>query len=251
MHKILFTIIIALLALPFALAQIPWEVSDQRCHNKVLDQFELCERYANETRCDALGEILEVDTACDTAHCTCLPRVNKAFCGNNQREGIEVCDGTGDDKCAEYGQRVNMTLVCNPKTCGCSINEKLPADYNPVAIETLANSTQKITVCGDKKVERDEDCDPPNTLCTTYRKEAGVCTQKCKCLPPDMLDKEDEITAPFNVSTTNETNTTLTNTSELLTPPESENNTTQELSEEPPEQGFFARFISWLAGLFS
>ena len=118
-------LLIALLILPSVLAQIPPEISDQRCGNKVLDQFKLCERGVNETKCDELSEILKVDTACDTTHCTCLPRVNQAFCGNNKREGVEVCDGSGEDKCAEFGQKINLTLVCSPTTCGCSIKDKI------------------------------------------------------------------------------------------------------------------------------
>jgi len=256
MHVRTLAIILVILAIPTALAQLPWEITDQRCKNQVLDQFELCEKNTTSDRCAKLGALLKVATACDTAHCTCVPRVNKAFCGNNNREGIEVCDGTGPDLCPDYGALINLSLVCDPKTCGCKLNQSLPMDYNPVTLEALSNASERTAVCGDKKVEREEDCDPPNTLCTTYRKEAGVCTDKCKCIPPDLLDKEDELTA--SVASQNKTDTlaapvsnTSINTSGILSS-EPENETVETIEEEnEPESGFFTWLLSWLAKLFS
>ena len=241
---LLVTLLVSI-ALPEAIAQIPWEISDQRCGNKVLDQFELCEKNVSESHCPTLGTLLKVATACDYAHCTCVPRVNKAFCGNNKREGVEVCDGTGPDKCPEYGALINLSLVCNPKTCGCKLNESIPEDYNPLVIETLTNNSQKTAVCGDRKVERGEDCDPPNTLCTTNTREPGVCSKTCSCLLPDLLDSESRETPNTSNTTINNSPTTEFSTNENIT------NTTSEQTEPAPERGFFARILTWIAQLFS
>ncbi len=228
-------ILMALLLLPAVYAQLDWSITNYRCGNGKIDEFELCEKGIAEGFCDELATLLEIDTVCDTQHCTCLPRVNKAFCENNIREGVELCDGSADDKCPAYGALINISLTCNKKTCGCNINQTVPADYNPVVVEGFVNKSQTASVCGDKKVERDEDCDPPNTLCTTSTQDPGVCTEKCKCVEPGMLGVEEE---PENV--TAEVNVTEANITE---------NVTEEPEEEKP--GFFSRLWAWFAGLFS
>ncbi len=247
MKKVL--ILVALLLLPVAYAQLDWVITDFRCGNGVIDEFELCEKgVENSTFCDALGTVLEIDTACDTAHCTCLPRVNKAFCGNNIREGVEVCDGLGEDKCAEFGVLINMSLSCNPKTCGCTINETIPKDYNPEAVQDLVSKASTPSDCGNKKVEGDEDCDPPNTLCTIAG-NAGVCTEKCKCISPDMLGVEEPVVEKkenvTQVNVTPEVNLSDENVSVNITA--SEVNVTKT----PEEPGFFGRLWAWIAGLFN
>ncbi|VVB81759.1 Uncharacterised protein [uncultured archaeon] len=248
-------ILVALLLIPVAYAQLDWGITDFRCGNKILNEFELCEKGVNVSFCDALGTILKIDTACDTDHCTCLPRVNKAYCGNNIREGVEVCDGTGDDKCPEFGAAINLSLTCNPKTCGCNINETVPAEYNPAVLDQYANLSQSASVCGDKKVERDEDCDPPNTLCIRATKETGICNDECKCVPPELLGVEEKpvenATLPADNATGNvASNVTQNVTTENVTAPEnvSENVTAPKSTEEP---GFFARLWAWFTALFS
>lgn len=235
MKKIVFLLV--LLLVPVVYAQLDWTISGLRCGNKILDRFELCDDDVEETRCDSLGDILKIDTACDTEHCTCLPRINKAFCGNNIREGVEVCDGSGEDKCAEFGVLINISLSCNPSTCGCSINESLPADYNPRTVEELLNQSQTASVCGDKKIERDEDCDPPNTLCT-IRDSPGICTEKCKCVLPEMLGVEEPEVKEENV-------TVEGNVTENVTISE---NVTAPVVKEP---GFFGKIWAWIVSLFS
>lgn len=243
MKKIVF--LVALLVIPVVCAQLDWTITGLRCGNKILDQFELCEDDVEETKCDHLGTILKIDTACDTEHCTCLPRVNKAFCGNNIREGVELCDGSAEDKCAEFGALINISLVCNPKTCGCTINETLPADYSPGTVEELLNQSQSASVCGDKKVERDEDCDPPNTLCTV-RGDPGVCNDKCKCVLPEMLGVEEPVeeTVESNVS---ENVTAEVVSDEVLPEVVPENVTAPEVK----EPGFFGKIWAWIVSLFS
>ncbi len=233
-----------LFSLPVVYAQLDWAVTDLRCGNDVLDQLELCEKGVEEGFCDELADLLKIDTACDTAHCTCLPRVNKVYCGNNIREGVEVCDGSGEDLCPEYGRLINMSLTCNKSTCGCSLNGTVPSDYNPIVVEQLINASQTPSVCGDKKVERDEDCDPPNTLCTTNKNEPGVCTEKCRCVEPELLGVEETPEIAQNI-TQNVTENVTVNVSEVEVV---ENVTEVEEAEEP---GFFGRLWAWIVGLFS
>lgn len=242
-------ILAALLLLPVAYAQLDWAITDFRCGNGVLDQFELCEKdVKNVTFCDALGTILEIDTACDETHCTCLPRVNKAFCGNNIREGVELCDGTGDDKCDEFGNATNLTLTCNPKTCGCTINQTIPKDYNPETVQDLVNKASTPSTCGNKKVEGNEDCDPPNTLCTTAT-GPGICTEKCDCVSPEMIGVEPKVEEK-----TVEKNVTENVTAEEINVSEEVKNVTApevNVTKTPEEPGFFGRLWAWIVGLFS
>lgn len=235
--------LILIFALPSVYAQLDWSITDQRCGNGVLDKYELCEEGVNFSRCDLLAEKLDIAMNCHWQHCTCVPRVNPVYCGNGRRDFFEMCDkGDLEDKCGELGAIMNLSLVCNQKTCGCSINQTLDTDYNPAVVEDLVAKSQTPSVCGDKKVERNEDCDPPNTLCTTILKEAGVCTDKCKCLTPEELAKQEETTKPteqINVSEpANETEPAV----------EPANETEETDNETKP--GFFSRIFSWFANLF-
>ncbi len=240
-----YILIVLLVLLPAVYAQLDWSITDLRCGNGVLDDFELCEEDLEEGFCDELATILEIDTVCDTQHCTCLPRVNRAYCGNDKREGVEVCDGTGPDMCPEYGNLTGLKLKCNPKTCGCSLDEDIPVDYSPEVVEDYVNATQISSVCGDKKVERNEDCDPPNTLCTAAGGDAGVCTEKCKCVLPGELDKKEE---PAETPVVKEPETKVSE-NVSVSPAE---NATEEVSEPVEEKkGFFGSIWAWFVGLFS
>lgn len=233
-----------LLTLPFVYAQFDWAITDLRCGDGNIDQFELCEKGVEDVNyCEDLGKILKVASVCDTAHCTCLPRVNKAFCGNNIREGIEVCDGDGEDFCAELGNATGLNLSCNKSTCGCDILGDIPNDYNPLTVDTLENLSSAPSSCGNKKVERDEDCDPPNTLCTTSNLDAGVCTDKCKCVEPSALD-ESEVKEEVKEET-NQTELVEENLTEDIPA----NDSVEVVEEKKP--GFFGRFWAWIKALFS
>lgn len=246
MKKVMFLAILLLLV-PAVYAQLDWSITDLRCGNDKLDEFELCEEGLGNGYCEDLGRILKVASVCDTQHCTCLPRVNKAFCGNNIREGIELCDGDGEDFCAEFGNATGMNLTCNPDTCGCDVVEAVPADYNPVVIDELKNQSQKTAVCGDKKVERDEECDPPNTLCTIGFDESGICTDECKCVPPELFGEEPEeepdeepvVVESNGMEERNESGN------------ESMNESVPEIPEEEAEPGFFGKLWAWIVSLFS
>lgn len=247
-------ILVALLLIPMVHAQLDWSITDFRCGNGKLDQFELCEAGVEESYCDELADLLGLDNACDTEHCTCLPRIMKSFCDNNIREGVELCDGTAEDLCPEFGKILNVSLTCNKKTCGCDINQTVPQDYDPGVVEGLINASQTASSCGDKKVERDEDCDPPNTLCTTSTQDPGICTEKCKCVLPSMLgvDEPEETPEPENITAENVTGNVTDNVTVENVTFEVEN-VTEEVDEEEEEKkpGFFSRMWAWIAGLFS
>ncbi|MBS3148721.1 hypothetical protein J4219_07590 [Candidatus Woesearchaeota archaeon] len=240
-------VLVALLLLvPSVVAQLDWTITDLRCGNGKLDTFELCDKglEENETFCDDLGVLLKIDPVCDVQHCTCLPRVNKAYCGNDIREGVELCDGNAEDFCEAYGNITGLNLSCNKDTCGCKISDDLPSDYNPQVVEALENASGKASVCGDKRVERNEECDPPNTLCTTSLKKPGVCTSKCECLEPELLGLEEESDEKNESVEEVEANAT----SEVVNESDSESETP---AEEPEEPGFFSRVWAWIKSLFS
>ncbi len=236
--------LLALLLVPTVYAQLDWSITDLRCGNGKMDQFELCEKdLENESICEKLGENLTIAMACFDKHCTCVPKVNPVYCGNKRRDFIEMCDaGDPDDRCPMLGQLMgNLTLKCNPKTCGCDIAD-IPVDYSPNVVEQFKNATQKTSSCGNKKVERNEDCDPPNTLCTTSTKDPGVCSKNCECLSPDQLGEEEN----KEEATPSAPKGTAENLTEDATPTETPK--TEAQKEEP---GFFSRLWDWLAGLFN
>lgn len=236
-------VILLILLIPSVVAQLDWAVTDLRCGNGVLDKYELCEKELEESRCDLLAEKLGIDMGCYDQHCTCVPRINPVYCGNNRRDFNEMCDGTdADDKCGVLGEVMgNISLKCNPKTCGCDFVETIGKDYNPVYIEQLTNASQTASSCGDKKVERNEECDPPNTLCVTNKNEPGVCTEKCECVEPEMIGVEEKETVPNETINATETNVSV------------EEKTTENATVEPTETkpGFFGRIWAWIKGLFS
>jgi len=263
-------IVLFLLLVVPVLAQFDWAVTDMRCGDGRLDKFELCEKGVDDNFCDELGELLKIDTNCDTQHCTCLPRINMAFCGNGNREGVELCDG--EDFCPEFANITGVELKCNPTTCGCDIVETIPKDYNPVVVEDLENLSETPSVCGNKKVERDEECDPPNTLCTAISNDAGICTDKCRCVLPDDLDKPEidvsessevevnetamnESGAEVNESEIklNESEEALNESETMINDAESAVNETiniEESVEDTESPGFFSRIWNWFMGLF-
>jgi len=241
--SIVFGLFLVLLSI-VAYAQLDWMVTDLKCGNGQLDQFELCEEDVEETRCEILGEMLKVATACDTDHCTCLPRVIKTFCGNDIREGIEMCDGNAtEDFCPEFGKKLNLTLECNTK-CGCDIIDVVPDDYDPEYLKHLDNESQKEAVCGDKSIDGGEQCDPPGTLCTTNLDEPGECSDTCVC---EILEKKNETVVKNNETVKVETNKTVE------VPEKKDEIKVHQLEpeEEEDEPGFFTKIWKWIVSLFS
>jgi len=244
-------VLLLLILIPAVYAQLSWDVTDLRCGDGKLDEFELCEKNVDKNWCDELADLLEIDTACDQAHCTCAPRVNRAFCGNDKREGVEVCDGAGDNFCEEYGNLIGLKLSCNPDTCGCKIDDAVPADYNPLIVDELEQQANARAVCGDKEIGRGEDCDPPNTLCTKGTGEAGVCTEFCECLTAE------ELVALETENSETERNESAENQigaleNETVVQDEQLDLLEEETEEKEIEQkGFLARLWEWIILVFA
>jgi hypothetical protein len=236
--SIVFGLFLVLLS-TLAYAQLNWMVTDLKCGNGELDQFELCEEDIEETRCDIIEEVLQVATACDTDHCTCLSRVIQRFCGNDIREGMELCDGNStEDYCSDLGKRMNLTLACNTK-CGCDIIDVVPEDYDPEYLKHLEDQSQKESVCGDKSIDGSEQCDPSGTLCITNLDEPGECSDKCMC---ELLEKKNETVVKNDTTVKNET-----------VPEKKDEIKVHQLEpeEEEAEAGFFTKIWGWIVGLFS
>jgi hypothetical protein len=136
-------------------------------------------------------------------------------------------------------------LTCNKDTGGCDINQTIPSDYNPVVVETLENASQTPSDCGNKKVEGDEDCDPPNTLCTTSTQDTGICNDKCKCVEPSVLGKE-EVVEEEEEEVVEEVAEEEPEEEEEVT-----ENVTAEPEKEEKEPGFFGKIWAWIVSLFS
>ncbi len=216
--------------------QLDWDITELKCGNGKLDAFELSEEGVNETWCDEYGVLLDnIYSQGDFVHCTCFPRIIESFCGNDIREGAELCDGTGLDKCGEFGDIIGKPLKCNTATCGCIFEETIPDTYNPDYIEKLEEMTKEESECGNKKIEGIEQCDPPESLCTTNVDDPGICTSDCKC----------EITEVTGKEVANEKETKENETEEK----QEEEIVELEVKEETP--GFFKGILLWFIGLFS
>lgn len=242
-----YTILILFILLAVsATAQLDWSVTDLRCGDGVLDKYEMCEKGVAENRCEHIEEMLGIDTACYTQHCTCLPIVNTAFCGNDKREGVELCDGTAEDFCPELGEKMNLTLKCNTK-CGCDIVEEVPDDYNPEYIQQLEQKGEEKPTCGDKKVEGAEQCDPPGVLCTTNLDEAGKCSENCTCVKIETDNKANETKANQT-----EANKTVEKEENQTTGAKTNETTKEDKTEKKEEkEGFFSKFWKWFVSIFS
>ncbi|MBD3210258.1 hypothetical protein GF318_02650 [Candidatus Micrarchaeota archaeon] len=79
----------------------------------------------------------------------------EAFCGNNEREGYEECDGTDDSACSE-------DQYCN-QYCQCT---EIPAS------------------CGDGKVDAGEECESDSQC----NEDAGEVCYNCQCIAPPSVD---------------------------------------------------------------
>jgi hypothetical protein len=119
---------------------------------------------ANGEECDGID-----DAACgangscnppgDANECQCAV----AVCGNNVREGAEVCDGSDDDACPGL---CLADCTCN-SVCGNGTKEGAeecdgPADAScgGVAGRCLVNCTCPLVVCGNGFKDPNEECDP-------------------------------------------------------------------------------------------
>ncbi len=103
------------------------------------------------------------------------------------------------------------------------------ADYKTGVCVTAAGSsycTRDSTevapdVCGDKKIKKPEECDPPDSICVDEDGWPGICSKTCTCMPykkPKIVEAANQtenittgtaanetINATINVTITNET----------------------------------------------
>jgi len=242
-----------------ATAQLDWSTTDLRCGDGVLDPYEMCEEGVAENRCTYLEEWMKIDTACYTDHCTCLPLVNTGFCGNDRRDGVEMCDGSGEDLCDDLGEKMNLTLTCNTK-CGCDIADPIPQDYNPDFIKKLENQTYEAE-CGNIQIEGAEQCDPAGVLCTTSLGEPGECAADCTCTPIEgnqttnarnATAEETNTTDSTNTSRNDSVTDTATDATDAANVTETEQSA-ENATGKPAKQelGFFGKLWNWLVSIFS
>ncbi len=235
MKRGIITAIIFVLLCSIAFAQINKDTTTIRCGDGVLDDFEMCEKgIKGIDKCDGLVEILNVDVDCRTEVCACLPFVNSGFCGNDRREGVEMCDGAGEDLCSTFGDEIGVNLTCDID-CYCKIVGGVPASYYPGYNET-EEEPEGMAVCGDKELQLKEECDPPNSLCTLEDNSVGVCAEGCKCKPKESIgisEKEDEEIDEVEDS--------------------EEEEEVEEIKEKDSKEGpgFFASIWAWVRDLFS
>ena len=240
-------IILLIVFSSIAYSQISRDITKIRCGDGVLDEFEMCEKDIESDKCDKMGEILKIDTACFDRECVCVPFVKSAFCKNDIREGAEMCDGTAEDFCPAFGEAIGLNLTCDPETCLCKITTGVPSTYDPTYNETQEEEPEGMAVCGDGKLQLAEECDPPNTLCTLESGEVGVCAEGCKCVETESIgidDKEDEELEEEN------------KTEEIEDAEETEQEEPEEAEEtaemtEVEKKGFFVRLLEWVKDLFS
>ena len=251
MRKIIaFLLAVVLLAVGVCayVTHIDMDVAKLRCGNNVRDAYELCDEGGDDL-CDDIAEWLSIDTQCDPKTCTCLPPINKAFCGNDRREGVELCDGTSDDFCPELGKLMGLNLTCNDD-CGCDFAEAIPKSYDPAYVEELEEQGEGF--CGNKVLDPNEECDPPNSLCTTALGEPGICDKNCSCVTPETILREEEqeteenVTANVTEAEGKEGNITVN-----VTEPVENASANITGAEELEKPGFFARLWSWIVSLFS
>jgi hypothetical protein len=254
MQKIVWLLGLLLIAI-VAEAQTDPTVAKIRCGDMKRDTYEVCDvgqkkEAPTEDLCETIADWIGIDMQCDEDRCICLPPINTAFCGNKRREGVEMCDpGAADDYCTQLGEAMNLSLKCNPKTCGCDFVDPVPKEYDPEYLEKLASGAIKPEVCGDKELQGGEECDPPNTLCTTNTGDPGICRKDCKCVPPESIEPEPETL----VNATNVTETNITAPVENVTPENVTEAPPENITEvtPPSEPGFFARLWRWITSLFS
>ncbi len=241
--KIIFTLIVLLALFSFFVqAQIYRDTPAIRCGDGVLDAYEMCEKDIDTDRCEKMGELLEIDSDCREEVCVCLPFINSAFCGNDRREGVEMCDGIGEDFCPEFGEFIGVNLTCG-ENCYCEIVGGVPASYYPGYNET-EDKPEGMAVCGDSKLQLEEECDPPNSLCTLEDGSVGIC-KSCKCVEKESIGIEKQ------VETEDEEEIVAEDEEEEIEEKEIEDEEKSLENNDAKKAGFFAGFWNWIKELFS
>lgn len=124
----------------------------------------------------------------------------------------------------------------------------------------VTNASKQVPVvvgpeCGNKKVEANEDCDPPTKICFVGA-DIGLCSQSCRCEVKIHVDTE---TKPAVVNKTSEI---TSNQSKIALPvPEVAEKSAEDKDgisagkdrlalPKAPKKGIFSRIWSWFFGLF-
>jgi hypothetical protein len=171
------------LALAASASIIPSSLTEQKCGNGIREGYEVCEPETAYDLCPAIGKILKIALVCNENTCNCLPDRSAKDCGNEIREGVEMCDPgkkeASIDFCPNISMAIGIDLRCDNKTCDC-----IPT--GPII---------KLSTCGDKKVEGNEDCEADDD-CPKGR----VC-QNCTCI---RLETDLNLTpVQYNITTDN------------------------------------------------
>ncbi len=215
--KTILLILFAVLAVS-SFAQLEEELTVTYCGNNKYDKYELCEPEIKDF-CPEIGMMLDrIVMVCNERNCGCLPGRTAIDCGNNVREGTEMCDA-GIDYCPELGEMMGLELKCNPDTCLCK----------PASV---------VSYCGDGRVQGEEECEdhsdcPDGTYCNT-----------CTCTD---FSVEEKTLKDLESEIQEEVEETAEATEEQL---EAEEGDISEVLEEE-KAGFFKRIWLWFIGLFS
>lgn len=249
-EKTIILVILLILLSTFVYAQISREITKIRCGDGKLDKFEMCEKEIRTDKCEQMGDLLGVDAACWKDECVCVPFVLKAYCGNDKREGIEMCDGLSDDFCPAFGEIIGINLTCNKDTCLCDISTGVPDSYDPAFNET-EEEAEGMAVCGDGKLQLNEECDPPDTLCILKDGKTGVCAEGCKCVEKETIGIEKKTSEEEQENITKETKEQSEENVDKEDILDDLENKKIETISEIQKKGFFARLFEWLKELFS
>jgi hypothetical protein len=125
-------------------------------------------------------------TALCSAHCRWIAN-QPNDCGDGLLEGAEQCDPPNPATwCSRSCQRRNPLLACGDGAIDPDVGEQC----DPPGAANNCGADCKTAVCGNRRVEGAEECDPPNaTTCTADCKLAGdaLACKQClgeRCGPP-------------------------------------------------------------------
>jgi hypothetical protein len=113
--------------------------------------------------------------------------------------------------------------------------------------------------CGNKKIETNEDCDPPTKICYVGS-DIGLCSANCKCeikITADGSDSQDE-SETTDEETTTEEDTTETEEKTVETKPKTTVEDKDGISTQQdrlalpkePKKGLFGRVWNWFLDIF-
>lgn len=110
-----------------------------------------------------------------------------------ESEAAPSCSPSSDDYCgpvncsdigASYGVAYGCGYCYDPPSCeGCEGYSCGRYCFNPYCGEEACDQIveDETPVCGNNELEEGEQCDPPNSACTTSDGHAGKCSTTCTC----------------------------------------------------------------------